>query len=89
MKQKQNLPKLKYTLDMMLVDKAVKGHATDAFKKTKSLFSKGPKKEHCFSIISVDGKSINVECENESEVDIWVNNVNAAVGYMKKKINSY
>ena len=89
-KLKVNLiPKLKYTLETMLIDKAVKGHATDAFKKTKSLFSKGPKKEHCFSIISVDGKSINVECENESEVDILVNNVNAMVEYMKKKINSY
>ena len=73
----------------MLIDKAVKGHGTDAFKKTKSLFSKGPKKEHCFSIIGLDGKSINVECENENDVNNWVNNVNAVVEYMKTKINSY
>ena len=78
-----------HTIETMLIDKAVKGHGTDAFKKTNSLFSKVPKKEHCFSIIGLDGKSINVECESENDLNNWMYNVNAIAEYMKEKINSY
>jgi hypothetical protein len=47
-----------------------------------------PKAEKCFSIIgpaTVDGvKAINVECEQEEEVNKWINYLEIIINYFKK-----
>jgi len=75
-KLKSNLPpKPKYIIDTPTIKKILKGHGTDAFKKSKGLFRKIPPPEVCFSIIgptNVEGtKSLNVQCDNEKDVDLF------------------
>ena len=88
-KVKSNLPpKPKYIIDTPTIKKILKGHGTDAFKKSKGLFRKIPPPEICFSIIgptTVDGvKSLNVQCENEKEVDRWIKYLQIVINYFKK-----
>ena len=88
-KIKSNLPpKPKYIIDTPTIKKILKGHGTDAFKKSKGLFRKIPAPEICFSIIgptTVDGvKSLNVQCENEKEVDRWIKYLQIVINYFKK-----
>ena len=88
-KIKSNLPpKPKYIIDTPTIKKLLKGHGTDAFKKSKGLFRKVPKPELCFSIIgptTVDGtKSFNVECESEAEVDRWIKYIEIVINYFRK-----
>ena len=81
-------PKPKYIIDTHTIKKILKGHGTDAFKKSKGLFRKIPPPEVCFSIIgptTVDGvKSLNVQCENEKEVDRWLKYLSVVINYFKK-----
>ena len=81
-------PKPKYIIDTPTIKKIVKGHGTDAFKKSKGLFRKIPKPEVCFSIIgptTVEGtKSFNVECESEQEVDKWIKYMEIVINYFRK-----
>ena len=81
-------PKPKYIIDTQMIKKVLKGHGTDVFKKSKRLFRKIPPPEICFSIIgptTVDGvKSLNVQCENEKEVDKWLNYLSIVINYFKK-----
>ena len=88
-KIKSNLPpKPKYIIDTPTIKKVLKGHGTDAFKKSKGLFRSIPKPEVCFSIIgptTVDGvKALNIECENEKEVDRWIKYLKIVLDYFKK-----
>ena len=88
-KLKSNLPpKPKYIIDTITVKKVLKGHGTEAFKKSKGMFRKIPPPEICFSIIgptSLEGmKSLNVECENEKEVDKWIKYISIVINYFKK-----
>ena len=88
-KLKSNLPpKPKYIIDTPTIRKILKGHGTDAFKKSKGLFRKIPPPEICFSIIgptTVDGmKSLNVQCESEKEVDRWIKYLQIVINYFKK-----
>ena len=88
-KLKSNLPpKPKYIIDTPTIKKVLKGHGTDAFKKSKGLFRKIPKPEVCFSIIgptTVDGmKALNVECESEKDVDRWIKYLQIVINYFKK-----
>ena len=88
-KIKSNLPpKPKYIIDTPTIKKILKGHGTDAFKKSKGLFRKIPPPEVCFSIIgptTVDGmKALNVQCENEKEVDRWIKYIQIVINYFKK-----
>ena len=88
-KIKSNLPpKPKYIIDTLTIKKVLKGHGTDAFKKSKGLFRKIPKPEVCFSIIgptTVDGmKALNVECESEKDVDRWIKYLQIVINYFKK-----
>ena len=81
-------PKPKYVIETHTIKKILKGHGTDAFKKSKGLFRKIPPPEVCFSIIgptTVDGvKSLNVQCENEKEVDKWLKYLSVVINYFKK-----
>ena len=88
-KLKSNLPpKPKYIIDTPTIKKILKGHGSDAFKKSKGLFRKIPPPEICFSIIgptTVDGvKSLNVECYNEKEVDRLIKYLQRVINYFKK-----
>ena len=88
-KIKSNLPpKPKYIIETTQIKQIIKGHGTDAFKKSKGWFRKIPKPEICFSIIgptTVDGvKAINVQCENEKDVDRWINYMEIVINYFKK-----
>ena len=88
-KVKSNLPpKQKYVIETHTIKKILKGHGTGAFKKSKGLFRKIPPPEICFSIIgptTIDGeKSLNVQCENEKEVDKWLNYLSIVINYFKK-----
>ena len=88
-KIKSNLPpKPKYIIDTPTIKKILKGHGTDAFKKSKGLFRKIPAPEICFSIIgptTVDGmKSLNIQCESEKEVDRWLKYLQIVINYFKK-----
>ena len=88
-KLKSNLPpKPKYIIDTLTIKKILKGHGTDAFKKSKGLFRSIPKPENCFSIIGptdVEGtKALNVECENEKDVDRWIKYLSIVMNYFKK-----
>ena len=88
-KIKSNLPpKPKYIIDTPTIKKILKGHGTDAFKKSKGLFRKIPPPEICFSIIgptTVDGvKSLNILCEDEKEVDKWISYLKIVINYFKK-----
>ena len=81
-------PKQKYVIETHTIKKILKGHGTDAFKKSKGLFRKIPPPEICFSIIgptTVEGvKSLNVQCENEKEVDRWLNYLSVVINYFRK-----
>jgi hypothetical protein len=81
-------PKQKYIIETHTIKKILKGHGTDAFKKSKGLFRKIPPPEICFSIIgptTVDGvKSLNVQCETEKEVDKWLKYLSVVINYFKK-----
>jgi hypothetical protein len=81
-------PKQKYIIETHTIKKILKGHGTDAFKKSKGLFRKIPPPEICFSIIgptTVDGpKSLNVQCEDEKEVNKWLNYLSLVINYFKK-----
>ena len=88
-KIKSNLPpKPKYIIETTQIKQIIKGHGTDAFKKSKGFFRKIPKPEICFSIIgptTVDGvKAINVQCESEKDVDRWINYMEIIINYFKK-----
>ena len=88
-KIKSNLPpKSKYIIETTQIKQIIKGHGTDAFKKSKGWFRKIPKPEICFSIIgptTVDGvKAINVQCESEKDVDRWINYMEIVINYFKK-----
>ncbi|MBR4619254.1 MAG: hypothetical protein IKO49_08120, partial [Bacilli bacterium] len=88
-KSKSDLPpKPKYIIDTPTIKKVVKGHATDAFAKSKGFFRSIPKPEVCFSIIgptTVDGvKQFNIECESEKEVDKWIKYLQIVINYFKK-----
>jgi len=88
-KLKSNLPpKPKYIIDTPTIKKVLKGHGTDAFKKSKGLFRKIPPPEVCFSIIgsaSVEGvKSLNVQCDSEKDVDKWISYLKIVIDYFKK-----
>ena len=81
-------PKQKYVIETHTIKKILKGHGTDAFKKSKGLFRKIPPPEICFSIIgptTVDGiKSLNVQCQTEQEVDKWIKYLSIVINYFKK-----
>lgn len=81
-------PKPKYIINTPTIKKILKGHGTDAFKKSKGLFRKIPAPEICFSIIgptTVDGvKSLNVQCESEKDVDKWIKYLQIVINYFKK-----
>ena len=88
-KIKSNLPpKPKYVIETSQIKQIVKGHGTDAFKKSKGIFRSIPKPEVCFSIIgptTLDGvKAINVQCETEADVDKWLNYMEIVVNHFKK-----
>ena len=88
-KLKSNLPpKSKYIINTPTIKKIIKGHGTDAFIKSKGLFKKIPPPEICFSIVgptTIEGmKSLNVQCENENEVDKWINYLQIVINYFKK-----
>ena len=88
-KIKSNLPpKPKYVIETAQIKQIVKGHGTDAFKKSKRLFRSIPKPEFCFSIIgptTIDGvKAINVQCETEAEVNKWLNYMEIVINHFKK-----
>jgi hypothetical protein len=81
-------PKPKYIIETHTIKKILKGHGTNAFKKSKGLFRKIPPPEVCFSIIgptTVDGvKALNVECESEKDVDKWLKYLSVVINYFKK-----
>jgi hypothetical protein len=81
-------PKPKYIIDTITIKKILKGHGSDAFKKSKGLFRDIPNPEICFTIIgptTVDGlKSFNIVCENEKEVDKWIEYLQIVINYFKK-----
>ena len=81
-------PKQKYVIETHTIKKILKGHGTNAFKKSKGLFRKIPPPEKCFSIIgptTVDGeKSLNVQCESEKDVDKWLNYLTIVINHFKK-----
>jgi hypothetical protein len=81
-------PKPKYIIETITIKKILKGHGSDAFKKTKGLFREIPNPEVCFTIIgptTVDGlKSFNIVCENEKEVDKWIEYLQIVINYFKK-----
>lgn len=88
-KIKSNLPpKPKYVIETAQIKQIVKGHGTDAFKKSKGFFRSIPKPELCFSIIgptTLDGvKAINVECESEADVDKWLSYMEIVINHFKK-----
>ena len=80
--------KNKYIIETVNIKKVIKGHGTEAFKKSKGLFRSIPKPEVCFSIIgptSIDGiKAINVQCDSEKDVDKWIKYIEIVVNYFKK-----
>jgi hypothetical protein len=81
-------PKPKYVIDTSQIKQIIKGHGTEAFKKSKGFFRSIPKAEKCFSIIgptTVEGpKAINIECESEEEVNKWINYLEIVINYFKK-----
>ena len=81
-------PKPKYIIDTITIKKILKGHGTDAFKKSTGLFRSIPNPELCFTIIgptTVDGlKAFNVVCETEKEVDKWIEYLQIVINYFKK-----
>ena len=81
-------PKPKYIIDTITIKKILKGHGTDAFKKSKGLFRNIPNPEVCFSIIgptTVDGvQALNIECETEAEADKWIDYLKIVINYFKK-----
>ena len=88
-KIKSNLPpKPKYIIETHTIKKILKGHGTNAFKKSKGLFRKIPPPEVCFSIIgptTVDGvKALNVQCESEKDVDKWLKYLSVVINFFKK-----
>ena len=80
--------KNKYIIETVNIKQVVKGHATDAFKKSKGLFRSIPKPEVCFCIFgpaSIDGiKVINVQCDSEKDVDKWIKYIEIVIDYFKK-----
>ena len=88
-KIKSNLPpKPKYIIETKQIKQIIKGHGTDAFKKSKGFFRSIPKPEVCFSIIgptTVEGvKAINVQCENSKDADKWINYIEIVINYFKR-----
>ena len=81
-------PKPKYIIDTITIKKILKGHGTDAFKKSTGLFRSIPNPELCFTIIgptTVDGlKAFNIICETEKEVDKWIEYLQIVINYFKK-----
>jgi hypothetical protein len=81
-------PKPKYIIETHTIKKILKGHGTNAFKKSKGLFRKIPPPEVCFSIIgptTVEGvKALNVQCESEKDVDKWLKYLSVVINYFKK-----
>jgi hypothetical protein len=81
-------PKPKYMIESCNIKQIIKGHGTEAFKKTKGLFRSIPKAEKCFSIIgpaTIDGvKSLNVECESEQDCDKWISYLETVVTFLRK-----
>ena len=81
-------PKSKYIIESSSIKQVIKGHGTDAFKKSKGFFRSVPSPEKCFSIIgptTIDGlRSFNIECENENEVDKWINSLEMVIVFLKK-----
>ena len=88
-KIKSNLPpKPKYIIETHTIKKILKGHGSEAFKKSGGLFHKAPKPNVCFCIIGptdVEGtKMLNIVCENESEVDKWISYIEIVINYFRK-----
>jgi len=87
-KLKSNLPpKKKYILETMEITSVVKGHGTDAFKKSKRFYRRVPNANKCFSIIAFNQsegyKSINVICDKEADINKWVNYIKDLISYFQ------
>ena len=88
---KSNLPpKPKYVIETNNIKAIIKGHGTDAFKKSGGLFRSVPKPELCFSIIgpkTEDGltKALNVVCKNEKEANRWIDYMESVIIFFQKK----
>jgi hypothetical protein len=88
---KSNFPtKPKYVIETNNIKAIIKGHGTDAFKKSGGLFRSIPKPELCFSIIGPrmeNGlvKTLNVVCKSEKEVDKWINYMEIVINHFQKK----
>ena len=83
-------PKPKYIIETHNIKAIIKGHGTDAFKKSGGLFRSVPKPELCFSIIGPKTeagitKSLNIVCKTESEVNKWINYMENVIVYFQKK----
>lgn len=87
-KELDSPPKLKYVIETSTVKQIIKGHGTDAFRKTKGIFRSIPPRQNCFTIIgptTTEGlKSFNIQCEKEKDVDNWINVFDEIIVYMKK-----
>ena len=83
-------PKAKYTLEVPMISKIVKGHGTDVFAKKKGLFSKPPNPELCMSLIGSnekDGtKSINLVLNKEQECDKLLTYCQLVTDYVKRNV---
>jgi hypothetical protein len=100
-KPKSNLPpKPKYVIETLQIKQIVKGHGTEAFKKSKGFFRKSnliylifiilivPPAEKCFTIFgptTAEGVScLNIECENEEDVNKWLDDIEVVINHYKK-----
>lgn len=81
-------PKPKYTIEASSIKQIIRGHGTEAFKKSKSLFRSLPDPKKCFTVIgptTVDGlKTFNIECENENDAEKWMNSLEAVIVFLRK-----
>ena len=82
-------PKAKYTLEVPSTV-LVRGHGTDAFKKTGGVLKKAPDQKLCFSLImknadGSDAKSLNVICANEKDCEKISECVEVALYYAKTR----
>ena len=87
-KMKSKLPpKQKYIIETMNITSVVKGHGTDAFKKSKRFYRSVPNANKCFSIIAFNHsegyKSINVICDKETDINKWVNYIKDLIVYFQ------
>ena len=83
-------PKPKYVIETNNIKAIIKGHGTDAFKKSRRLFRSIPKPELCFSIIgprteSGYVKTLNVVCKTEKECNKWIDYMEIVIIYFQRK----